>query len=60
MKQPKEVISEWIERITDEGRNMTAWETGFMADITDQFERTGSLSDGQEESLERILAERTP
>lgn len=59
MKQPKEVIAHWIETVNEEGRNLTQWERSFMESIADQFERAGSLSDRQEEILERIYAEKT-
>ena len=51
---------DWIERVNDEGVNLTKWEEGFMINITDQFERSGRLSPGQIETLEKIYAERTP
>lgn len=60
MKQKREVIADWIERVNTEGRNLNAWELGFMESITDQFERTHRLSDLQEEKLEKIYAEKTP
>lgn len=60
MEQPKEVIKSWIERVNEEGRGLTKWETTFMIDITDQFDRRGSLSDKQEEILERIYTEKAP
>ncbi len=39
---------------------LTPWETSFMESITDQFDRSGRLSDRQVEILERIYAEKTP
>ncbi len=59
MQQPKEVIKDWIDRVNTEGRGLTAWEEGYMEDITDQFETCGRLTDKQEEILERIYAQRT-
>jgi len=59
MKQTKEVITDWIERVNTEGRGLSKWESSFMESITDQFERSRSLSDRQEEILERIYAEKT-
>ncbi len=53
-------ISEWIERVNDEGVNLTAWELGFMESITEQFERQHWLSDQQVTHLEQIYSERTP
>lgn len=60
MTQPKEVISHWIITINDEGRNLSKWELDFMESVTQQFERRGSVSDKQEETIERIYAEKTP
>jgi repressor of nif and glnA expression len=59
MKQKLEVIADWIERINTEGRKLTEWELEFMESIAEQFDRIGSLSDRQEEILERIYAEKT-
>ena len=53
-------IARWIEIVNTEGRNLTSWEQSFMESITDQFERSGSLSERQTEILERIYAEKTP
>lgn len=54
------VVADWIESVNSEGRGLAAWELGFMESIADQFERSGSLSDRQEEILERIYANKTP
>lgn len=59
MTQPKGVIREWIELVNTEGRGLTKWEQDFMESITQQFYETASLSDRQEEILERIYSERT-
>ena len=53
-------IGDWIDLVNSEGRGLTSWELGFMESITDQHERTGSLSERQTEILERIYAEKTP
>lgn len=58
-KQSPEVIRHWIETVNDEGRGLTAWEKQFMESITDQAGVTGSVSEKQQEILERIYAERT-
>lgn len=59
MTQDREVIKDWISRVNEDGRGLTDWEQNFMKSITDQFEQRGSLSDKQEEILERIYAEKT-
>lgn len=60
MTQPKEVIAHWIITINDGGRNLSKWELDFMESVTQQFERRGSVSDKQEETIERIYADKTP
>lgn len=50
---------EWIQRINDEGRNLTEWEIGWMESVTEQYESKGWLSERQLEILERIYAEKT-
>ncbi len=60
MKQTKEVISDWIDKVNSEGRGLSKWELGFMESITDQFAEYGAISDKQEEILERIYANKTP
>lgn len=57
-KDPK-IIEDWIILVNDEGRNLSKWELGFMESITEQFEKTNSISDRQEEILERIYSEKT-
>ena len=60
MTQTKQIIQQWITDVQDEGRGLTKWEEGFIESIAEQFEESGSLSDRQEEILERIRAEKTP
>ena len=59
MTQSKEVIADWIAQIQEEGKGLTNWEEAFILSIQEQFELRGSISDRQEEILERIYAERT-
>ncbi len=59
MKQRPEVIGSWIDRILTEGRNLSKWELDFTESVDDQFRRRGSISERQEEILERIYAEKT-
>jgi hypothetical protein len=58
--QPKEVVAHWITTINDEGRNLSKWEADFMESVTEQFEERGSVSDKQQEIIERIYADKTP
>ena len=60
MRQPKEVLKQWITAVNDEGRKLTDWEVQFMESITEQFDNSGSLSEKQEEILERIYTEKVP
>lgn len=55
-----ELLEYWIDTINHEGRNLSKWEKDFMESITEQFERTHSLSEKQKEIVERIYAEKTP
>lgn len=60
MKYTTDVLSEWITAVNEDGLGLTDWELNFMESITDQFERTNSLSERQIEILERIYVEKTP
>ena len=53
-------IDHWIKAVNEDGVNLSKWEESFMASITDQWDRSGYLSERQVEILERIYAERTP
>jgi len=59
MTHTKEVIAHWLTTIQTEARGLSKWEEEFVGSIADQFERRGSISDRQEEILERIYAEKT-
>jgi hypothetical protein len=54
VKQPVEVLKQWIDDVNSEGRGLTEWELGFMENITEQFEDGGWLSEEQERILEKI------
>ena len=59
MTEDKKTVAEWIRMVNEESsKPLTKWEESFMESITDQFERTGSLSERQLEILERIYAEK--
>ena len=65
VRQPKKVLKQWIAAVwiaavNDEGRKLTDWEVQFMESITEQFDNSGSLSEKQEEILERIYTEKVP
>lgn len=60
MTNDPKVIAHWISHINDHGVNLTKWELDFMESITEQFEKRNSISDKQEEILERIYTDKTP
>lgn len=55
-----ETLARFIADVNENGRGLTAWELSFMESVTDQFERTGRLSERQQEVLDRIRTEKTP
>ena len=57
--EPK-VLRHWIDTIQDEGRGLTKWEHDFVASVEEQLDLHGTLTERQEEILERIYAEKTP
>ena len=59
-RQPREVLEQWISAVNEGGRRLTAWELQFMESITAQFDDGDSLSEKQEEILERIYTEKVP
>lgn len=64
MPTPKtpETVEHFLSTIEDSSqviKPLTKWEEGFIIDMRDQWDRTGSLSDRQFEILERIYAEKT-
>ena len=59
MKHTPEVITQWLDAIHETGRRLTKWEQDFVKSINEQFIDRNSISDRQEEILERIYAEKT-
>ena len=61
MSERFDVVAEWIRIVNEEAHKpLTDWEQSFMESVTDQFDRTGRISERQLEILERIYAEKTP
>ena len=60
MPYPKQVFQEWVDKIQEQGRGLTKWEEDFVESIADRLSSGQSLSERQEEILERIYAEKTP
>lgn len=60
MKYDADTVAHFIDEVNDHAtKPLSAWETSFMESITDQWDRTGSLSERQLEILEHIYAEKT-
>lgn len=58
--QPKEVIESWISALRDEASDkLTSWEMDFIDSVEGQLFRKGTLSQKQQEILERIYTEKT-
>lgn len=60
MTQEPKVIQDWIDTINISGKNLSKWEEDFMESLTEQFNERNSISDKQEEILERIYVNKTP
>jgi len=60
MKNGKTVIEYWLDKISTEGKGLTKWEENFIESIKEQFEKRGTLSDRQEEILEKIYTDKAP
>jgi hypothetical protein len=50
----------WIDKIADEGVNLTKWEQEFVESVDEQRTSGRRLSERQAEILERIYSEKTP
>ena len=59
-QEPKPDIEGWLDAVAHQARNLTKWEEGFIESISDQWGRSGFLSERQIEILERIYAEKVP
>ena len=59
MTKPPEVIKYWIDTINTEAKELSKWEENFMESVTEQFELWKSISNRQEEILERLYTEKT-
>jgi len=55
----KAMLHDWADLIQTDGRGLTKWEEDFVQSIIEQLDDGKSLSDRQEEILERIYAEKT-
>jgi hypothetical protein len=61
VKTPKtaDTIAHFLKELERPARELTEWELGFLADISDQFEQWRTLTDRQFEVLEGIYAAKT-
>lgn len=58
--QPNEVLKNWVDTILEEASdNLNDWETKFIDDMQLRINNKWSLSQRQEEILEKIYAEKT-
>ena len=59
--QPKQVLLHWISSLDEPAihETLSAWEQHFVASISFQVSRTGTLSEKQQNILEKIYAEKT-
>lgn len=60
MNNKYELIQHWINEINEHGVNLSKWEKDFMESISEQFEKYKTISDKQEEIVERIYTDKTP
>jgi hypothetical protein len=60
MKNSKETIDYYFEALEIQVKNLSKWEEDFIDSIKEQWQDRRSLSERQEEILERIYSERTP
>lgn len=59
MRNDPKVVANWIHTINSEGYGLSDWEGAFMESVTEQFEARGTLTEKQEEIVERIYCEKT-
>jgi len=53
-------MNDMIDRCLTEGKNLSEWETTFCTSAQEQLDRTGHLSEKQQEILDRIYTEKVP
>jgi hypothetical protein len=58
--QPHEVLEQWLDAILNEASDdLNDWETKFIDDMTTRIANKWPLSQKQEETLEKIYADKT-
>jgi hypothetical protein len=60
-QQPKEVLFSWISALDSPTahRTLSEWEQHFLATLSFQLNKSGTLSQKQQDILERIYTEKT-
>jgi hypothetical protein len=59
MQYKPAVLKEWVEKLQQEGKNLTSWEEDFIESVSERLNMSLSLSEKQEEILERLYADKT-
>lgn len=59
MPDKKEAIRIMLQALETPSKELTKWEENFLESIAEQFETKGSLSERQQEILDRIYSEKT-
>jgi len=58
--EKEKLYHSWIDAcINEHKKRLSKWEEEFLESISDQLDRSGTLSERQAEILERIYAEKT-
>lgn len=59
MPLTREAIRAMLEALENPSKELTKWEQQFLESIADQFESRGTLTERQQEILDRIYTEKT-
>lgn len=59
MSNSPEVLRDWVEQCLEHSHKLSKWELDFVESLSEQLERRGTLSERQQEILERIYTEKT-
>jgi hypothetical protein len=55
----RQLLEHWVHELQNPSKTLTSWELSFLENVSDQLDRTGSLSTRQQEILEALYAEKT-
>ena len=59
LTEKQQLIEHMLNALETPTKSLTHWEVSFIESISDQYQRTRSLSDRQIEVLDRIYSEKT-